>query len=64
MGATAATGNLRDAACGRLDEDDAEALLLEAEPAVAAGLGEHVGAAVERGQVVVLDPADEAGRRT
>ena len=41
-------GHLRHAARRGLDEHDAEALLLEAAPPVAAQHGEHVGAAVQR----------------
>ena len=62
-GAAAVPRDLRHAARGRLEEDDAEALLLEPAPAVAAQHGEHVAHAVERGQVVVGDAAEEPDRR-
>ena len=62
-GATAVPRDLGHAARRRLEEDDAEALLLEPAPAVAAQHGEHVAAAVERGQVVVGDATEEPHRR-
>ena len=58
-GAAAVAGDLGHAGGRGLEEHDAEALLLEAAPPVAAAHGEHVGAAVERGQVVVGHPAEE-----
>ena len=61
--AAAGPGHLRHPGRGRLEEDDAEALLLEPEPAVAAQHGEDVGQRrTARGQVVVGDPAEEAHR--
>ena len=47
-GAARVAGDLRHAARRRLDEHDAEALLLEPAPPVAAQHREHVGAAVQR----------------
>ena len=52
------TGDLRHARRGRLEEHDAEALLLEAGPAVAAQHGVHVAATVEARQVVVAHASD------
>ena len=62
MRTAAATGDLGHAGGGRLDEHDAEALLLEAAPPVAAEHREHVGGAVEGGQVLEVHAAEEAHR--
>ena len=59
VGPPAAPGHLGHPGRRRLEEDDAESLLLESEPPVAAGHGEHVGGTVEPGQVVVVHPAEE-----
>ena len=54
--------HLGHARCRRLEEDDAEALLLEPAPPVAAEHGEHVRARVERRQPLVLDPPQQTDR--
>ena len=59
----AVAGDLRHAASSRFDEDDAEALLLEPAPPVAACHGHHVAHGEHIGQVVVADPAEKGGRR-
>ena len=61
--AAAVARDLRDAGGGRLEEHDAEALLLEARPPVAAEHGVDVAAAVEAREVVVAHPAEHPHRR-
>ena len=56
------TGHLRHAARRGLDEHDAETLLLETAPPIAAQHREHVGAPVERRQLVVRHTTEEPHR--
>ncbi len=61
-GAARAAGNLRHARCGRFDEDDAESLLFQAEPPVAAGHHEYIGRTDQAGKVVNGHGAEQSGR--
>src|SRR5439155_4311650 len=61
-GPAAVARHLRHAARRRLEEHDAEALLLEAAPSVAAQHGEGVAAPVERRKAFVVDPAQQSNR--
>ena len=61
--ATRLARDLRHAARGRFEEDDAEALLFETAPAAAAHVAEHVGRAVQRDDLVLRHAAEEADRR-
>ena len=63
-GSAAVAGHLGHACGSRLEEDDAEALLLEAAPPAAAEHGVDVGGAVDHGQVLLGHPAEERHRRT
>ena len=54
----AVPGHLGHAGGGRFEEDDAEALLLQTQPAVAAGHDEHVGRSEQGGPVLLADPAE------
>ena len=62
-GTTGAAGNLRHPRRGRLEEDDAEPLLLESEPPVAASHDEHVRRTDQARQVVIGHRAEQAGGR-
>ena len=62
MGTAAAAGDLWDTGRSRLQEDDPEALLLQAPPAGSAQHGEHVGASVESGQVLVTETPQQLDR--
>src|SRR5205085_455873 len=59
-GPAAVARHLRHAARGRLEEHDAEPLLLEAAPPLPAQHGKHVSARVQRWQTLVVDPAQQA----
>ena len=63
IGAAASPGYLRHPRCSRLQEDDPESLLLEAEPAIATTHRPDVSCAVEKGHVVVGDPPQETHLR-
>ena len=63
VGTAAVPRDLGHSACRRLEEDDAEALLLEAAPAIAAQHREDVAGGVDRRQVVVGDSTEEPHRR-
>ena len=64
VGATRCAGHLGHAGRGGLEEDDAESLLFEAQPPVAAQHGEDVGRPDQGGQVGVGDAAQQAHRGT
>ena len=61
-GTTGVAGHLRDTARRGLDEHDAEPLLLESAPPVAAEHREDVGTSVQQRQVGVRDAAEEPDR--
>ena len=64
VGAAAVPRDLRHCARGRLEEHDAEPLLLETGPTIAAQHRKDVGGAVHRGEVVIGDSAEELDRGT
>ena len=61
-GPTGTPGHLGDARGRRFEEDDAEPLLLEPEPPVAAGHHEDIRRTDQPGQVVIGDGAEQARR--